>query len=284
MRINRLYASLGAAALASLALAAAPIARADENLFGYSYGPDTLPQGAFELYNWTTWRHAKDHGDYDAVDLQFELEYGITNRFQTSTYLVFDARRQQNVGAEYPNVSGFRFDGLKQAFKFNALSTYKDPIGLAFYVEPGWSRFHKVTGERIHEFELETKLIAQKNFLDDTLAWVVNVTPEFEWEFPTSEPTEAEFVLETTSGLNYRFAPNWYAGLEFRYHTEFPEYGAQEHWAVFAGPSIHYGARRWWFTLTWLPQLYGKPQEGGGHLHLDEHEKSELRLKIGYNF
>lgn len=265
-------------------LLAAPAAGADENLFGYSYGTDVLPKGHFELYNWTTWRHSKDQGAYDAVDLQFEFEYGITDRLETSSYLVFDARRQHDVGEDYPDVSRFRWDGFKQSVKYNVLSPYKDPVGLSLYLEPGYSRYHKVTGERIDEFELETKLILQKNFLDDTVAWVVNVTPEFEWYFPKEGRTEKEFIVEATTGINYRFAPNWFAGLEMRYHTEFPEYDFQEHWAVFVGPNIHYGAKKWWFTLTVLPQVYGEPSEGGSHRHFGEHEKIEVRMKVGYNF
>jgi len=262
----------------------AATARADENIFGYSYGVDTLPQGSFELYNWTTWRHSKDEGHYNAFDIQFELEYGITDRFQTATYLVFDARDQGGLDDEFDDISGFRWDGVKQSFKYNLLSTYKDPIGLSLYVEPGYSRYHKVKGERVDEFELETKLLVQKNFLDDTLSWVLNVTPEFEWEYPDDEPTEKEFIVEVTSGLSYRVAPNWFVGIEARYHTEFPEYDVQEHQAVFIGPNVHYGGRKWWATLTLLPQVWGEPNAPGSHRHFDEHEKLEVRMKLGYNF
>jgi hypothetical protein len=37
--------------------------RADERRFTYTYGPETLPQGAFEFENWVTWRS----GHTDAV-------------------------------------------------------------------------------------------------------------------------------------------------------------------------------------------------------------------------
>ena len=260
-------------------------ARADENMFGYSYGADTLPKGGFEFYNWTTWRHDKNVGEYDALDIQFELEYGITDRFQTSTYFMLDWRDQSGLDPEeYQDINGLRFDGLKQAFKYNVLSTYKDPVGLSLYLEPGWSRYHKVTGERIDEFELETKIILQKNFLDDTLLTVLNITPEFEWYYPKGGNIEKEFIVEVSGGVSYRFAPNWYAGIETRYHTEFPEYGEQEHQAVFVGPSLHFGGKKWWFTVTWMPQMWGEPNEDGEHLHFGEHERSEVRLKVGYNF
>ena len=46
----------------------------------------------------------------------------------------------------------------------------------------------------------------------------------------------------------------------------------------------HYGARKWWFTLTVLPQIAGRPHEDGSSLYLEEHEKLETRLKFGYTF
>ena len=274
--------------LAVMASGAAAPARADENMWGYSYGAETLPKGRFELYNWTTWRHSKGEGHYDAFDVLFELEYGITDRFQTSTYLAFDARRQGNLGGDggeegIGDINGFRFNGLKQAFKYNLLSPYKDPIGLSLYLEPEWMRYSRSSGEREDELALETKLILQKNFLEDSLQWVVNVTPEFEWGFPEGEGTEEELVLEATSGLSYRIAPNWFAGLEVRYATEFEDYREQGGQAVFLGPNLHYAAERWWLTLAWVPQIWGEPSERG-HRNFDDFEKSELRLKIGYNF
>ena len=52
---------------------------------------------------------------------------------------------------------------------------------------------------------------------------------------------------------------------------------------VVACPAIHYGSEKWWATLAYTPQLFGSPSPGRT-LALDEYEKRELRLKIGYNF
>ena len=61
-----------------------------------------------------------------------------------------------------------------------------------------------------------------------------------------------------------------------------------ERWSVQAGPSLHYGGRHWWATLTWLPQLSGGgetfPEQDDTGLHLIEKTKQEGRLRVGYNF
>lgn len=268
-------------------------ARADENLFGYSYGSETLPKGKSEAYVWVTHRADKSEGAYQATDTKFELEHGFTDRLQVSGYLNFKSHKISGLEPEFEDVHrDFGWSGAQVAFKYALLSPYKDPIGLALYIEPGYSRIDKVSGERNREWELEAKLIAQKNFMNDQLIWVGNVTFEQEFEKERedglwSDEWEKEAALEFTTGLSYRFAPNWFAGVEARYHSEFPDFPDEtrrEHYAIFVGPTVHYGGERWWFTATWLPQVVGSPHEPGRHLQLEEHEKNEFRLKVGYNF
>ena len=272
--------------------------RADENIFGYAYGSETLPKGKWEAYNWATGRFSKGKGSYTAFDFKQEIEYGITDRFQMSVY--FNERYHDFSGGavEGEGESGsaarlhrFAYEGNQLAFKYNILSPFKDALGLALYVEPGYSLIEKISGEKILEWELETKLIFQKNFLEDQIVTALNLTAEFEWERArpaNGESFGGEMIWEVTGGISYRVARNWYVGVEARYHTEFPnmDVSKQEHWAVFAGPTIHYGAERWWATLTWLPQLTGWPidSERSRNLHFDEHERNEIRLKVGYNF
>ena len=145
----------------------------------------------------------------------------------------------------------------------------------------------------------EHNLIAQKYLLDASLIWVGNLGIEgtyakraainnlpadFEW--PTKPEMELEFILGT--GLSYRFAPNWYAGVETQYETEFETEVGQERWTVFAGPTLHYGAKNYWMTATWFPQIAGGREQFDAQddkdLHLIEKTKNEFRVKFGYNF
>lgn len=268
-------------------------ASADENLFGYSTGADTLPQGAWEVYEWITYRSQKAQGTYEAVDYRTEIEYGWTDSFSQAVYLNFiqhkiegSAPVDETGAPEYEDLlTGVRLQGIQTAFKFNVLSTYKDPVGLSFYFEPGFSQIFKITGEDQEEYSLEVKTLVQKNFLENLMAVVFNLNLEHESRrFRGNSLWERELSVEATTGISYRFVPNWFGGLEARYHSEYPDYGRREHWAVFLGPNIHYGAEKWWFTATILPQFQGGPTEEGETAHLSEHEKTEYRLKIGYNF
>jgi hypothetical protein len=274
-------------------LAATP-AQADEQYFGYTYSSEVLPKGQTEAELWATDRRGKADGHFDAQDYRIELEHGFTNRLTIAGYANFAGNHIRGLDPDERTDRDFAFRGLSAEFKYNVLSPYKDGIGLTLYAEPGWSRIHG-GGEKGTEYELELKAIVQKNFLDDRLIWAANFTFEPEWEKEkevdevsgeTEIEWEKELKLAVSSGLSYRVAPGWHAGVEGRYASVYPHWTDglhRETYAVFAGPSIHYGGKKWWGTLTYLPQLFGSPSPGRS-LALDEFEKRELRLKIGYNF
>ena len=166
------------------------------------------------------------------------------------------------------------------------LSPYKDPIGLALYIEPTWG---------LDERELETKLILQKNFLDDRVVWAANLTAAAEKERFHGD-WEREGELELTTGLAYQFAPGWHGGLEYRHHRGYEGRGfsaAKRAYAVnFIGLSVHYAARRWWATATFLTQLANAKAYNdearediiGGRFYGEHHERQELRLRLGLCF
>ena len=284
-------------AIAGVLLSLRP-AVADENLMGYVYGAETLPKGKWEAYQWITLRADKESGTYRGYDLRTEVETGLTDRLQAAFYLNTRGHHISGV-PELEDRDGFEFSGVSAEFKYRLKSPYIDGYGLALYVEPGYNRVDKVSGEIEEELELETKLIFQKNFLDDTLVWSINYTLEPEWEIEGEEEEHhhegdaegeeeeefsSELAEELSTGLSYRIAPRWFLGTELRAHSEWPGFSHREHVAVFLGPNVHYGGERWWWTATVLPQIWGHPDGEVAGLQLDEHERIELRFKLGYNF
>lgn len=286
---------------------------ADEQLFGYVQGAETIPKGQTQVYQWLTERNGKSDGTYVGRDYRTEIEYGLSNRLQSSFYInasghdISNAHsnseeHSEGLSSDFPNKStSLEFNGFSNALKYILLSPYKPNklggVGLALYVEPGYSTVHKVTGEKMHEYSVETRFIIQKNFLEDRMVFAFNVNSEFEKRKMRGESEwEDEVALEFTSGLTYLFRPNWYFGFESRYHSEYPglmgrnkfllspNYGPREHWAVFLGPVVHYAAKKWWITATWLPQIRGGLDGGSQHgsKHLGEHEINEVRLKVSY--
>jgi hypothetical protein len=278
-------------------------AEADESLFGYLRGAETLPKGAIEVVQTTTRRWDKGAGDYTAYDSKTELEYGVTDRFTSAVYLLGQAVKTQDILIDgyIPKDAdtGLKLSGFELSAKYNFLSPAKDDFGLAGYVSGAYTTLDPHSGQKKDKYTVEGWLLGQKNFLDDQLIWVGNVGMEatyakrkpidnlpagFDW------PTGAEMEIGITAGtgVSYRIAPKWFIGAEALYDTEFETEVGQERWSVQAGPNVHYGDKNWWFTLSWLPQLRGGgekfAQQDNMNLHLIEKTKQEVRLKVGFNF
>src|SRR5256885_17186044 len=122
------------------------------------------------MERWGTDRRGKGAGHYDAQDYRLELEHGITDRFAVSAYANFAGHHIRGLEPEFQRVDlGFAFQGVSAEFKDNGLNTDRDGLGLTFYAEPGSVRILKPKEERVTEYKLETKAIAQKNLLNSRL-------------------------------------------------------------------------------------------------------------------
>ena len=312
---SKLNAALTALTTALLVLPA----HADENLLGYVSGAETLPQGASEAYLFVTHRWDKGRGSYSANDVSAEYEYGLTHRLTASLELKGQSIDTSGlvIDGYLPgaNSYGLKPSGIEGKLKYNFLSAAKDPVGLSgtLALVQLWRDPHSGFDKDTTKAEFGLQL--QKLLLDDQLTLVANTgieatyakrkaldaatqasadtaiqsltsdpTASFEW--PTKPEMEIEFKLG--AGASYRFAPNWSVGVETQYETEFETEVGQERWSVFAGPSIHYGGKKWWATLTWFEQLAGGGEkyinQADDNLHLIEKTKHELRFKLGYNF
>jgi len=303
-----------AALIASLLAGPAPAA-ASEGTMGWVYLLDLTPKGGKEIQFWNTHGRGQSQGRYRLNEPRVEFEYGVTDDFQVGLYYnwgrVVSANGNGVDGTTYGKAipenhdpvlpfSGHDRSGVSAEFIYRILSPYRDALGFGVYVEPRWGS----DGFR----ELETKLLFQKNFLDDRLIWGANATVSPEWEPKTGNPActagdedclprrEKAMEVEFTTGVMYRFQPGWFAGVEYRNHREYsahslaPKY--REHSAHFLGPTIHYASRHWWVSVNWLHQLPAASCYSGencentvGHrVYGDEHEKNIYRLRMGYVF
>ena len=284
-------------------LVATPVVHADESLLNYVKGAEAQPKGSWELYQWFTQRRGKGTGRYRAGDFRTEVEYGVTDRLAMALYLNGQGvdTRGILVDAYIPKDERYRYaySGIASALKYNFSSPISQPLGVSLYVEPTIATKDPHSGQQKRTYSFETALLLQRNFREDTLIWMTNVglestyakrapvadrPPDLEW------PVIPEMEIEPTvaTGVSMRVAPNWYLGGETVYQSEFETEVGRERWSVFAGPTAHYGTRKWWATLTWFPQLRGGgelvPGQDSPHLHLVEKTKQEWRLKVGFNF
>lgn len=272
-------------AITAVTLCVALPVNADENLFNYVKGSETLPKGHVDVYQTVELRDGKDVGSYHAWDIDTELEYGVTDKFQISAELkqhIFDIHGNE----ELRNGTFYRMGGVELAAKYRLNSVFKDGYGITLRPEIGFLRYDDVGGIIQEEIFVAPSVIYQKNFMDDRVILVANAGVEWAWGKKPAEEYAKEFSIQGGLGAAYRFAPNWFLGVDSRVRSEFPDFdlGNHEHTVVFVGPSLHYASEKWWATFTWGNQVWGHGVDEIGHRTFAEESRNEFILKIGLNF
>jgi Family of unknown function (DUF6662) len=271
-------------------LAGTNLLRADEQLFGLVRGAETLPQGRSELYQFVTLRTGKAEGSYYGLDFDTEVEHGFTDKFQAD--LSVENRYFDNHGVNgdrdaLDDTDQYRFGGVTAAAKYRVLSTFEDPIGLAFRVEGGYLFNDEVDGLAENEFYIAPEADLQKDFRDDTLITAAWLGAELAWGKRPAEFYTRELAWQGGAGVAWRFAPNWFIGVEADTRAEYPMFDLNnfEHVVIYAGPSLHYSAKHWWVTLTYFYQAWGNgvDEPADGRTYAEETDM-QILLKVGFNF
>lgn len=306
-------------------------ATAGENLWVYAKGTDTRPQGSFEFKIADTIRLNKNAGEhYTFHDIHPEIEYGITDKLTVAAEVVIFSH-DYDVGEDGPGpmneagdgtgkFSDTQFAGYELSMKYNVLSPYKDVVGLSVGASYERRDKYRLDGSDIDQDSIVGFVFLQKGFLDNTLQTVLNVKTEFEnRNSPDGDVTEEELSLEVMAGISYRFAPQWFIGLEYRHQSDYLnpkvrseagnegfdaegytdgldrsnfsisdfQIGSQHQHGNYFGPTIHFAEQKWWATAGVLYQF-----AGGGSEHADvredrnwdEHERFHVGLSYGYEF
>ena len=155
-------------ALIVLFFLGAAFVRADEQLWGFVRGAETLPAHRSELYQFYTFREGKPEGTYYGSDFESEYEYGFTDKFQASLSLVQHYFYNQGVDGDRDALddhNNYRFGGVEGSAKYRLLSPFKDPIGLALRLEGGYLLNDEVDGLKQHERYVKPEIDLQKDFL-----------------------------------------------------------------------------------------------------------------------
>jgi hypothetical protein len=211
--------------------------------FTFIYEAPTSAQGSVETENWVTWGRTTNPGRADQIDFRHEFEIGVTDKFQASVYVAdwFYARDSQT--------DGFTYSDSAVELIYNLTNPVVDPVGLSIYEEVR-------TGDRV--FELESKVIVQKNF--GPLIVVYNATLEAVWEGEGWKARSGE--LQQALGTSYEISPRFSVGVELLHEFIFPDWHDNEKIRnVFVGPNVSYRHGNWFVTVTGLAQATDTPDE-----------------------
>ena len=288
---------------ALLLFAVSEAGMAGEGAFGWIYTLDLQPKGTWEFEQRLQRNHGQAAGKYDVWLSRTELEYGLTNDLQIAGYLnSYSADIDQNytnqevcqgratctsgfpVPASHDGASPYKskgIDGYSVELIYRLSNPVTSPVGVGFYVEPTFGKLKN---------ELETRLLLQSNFMDDSLIVASNIVFANEQLKFLGEGNVPESMFDVLFGVSYRFQPKWFAGVEARWHNDFAAYNLknQTQRAFFWGPNLHYAEKDWWITAALRYQPKGGTCMGDGTGECsdgrvwDSHTKTEMMFKFGF--
>lgn len=257
---------------------------AQDRTFVRTYQSITLPKGAKDLEVWNTFRTGRQYF-YNRLDQRLELEVGLTDKLQTAAYLNIEYKAQ---GAHLDTLGGIpdtASSGISESTLFSVSSEWKlklsDPvanaIGSAIYAELTFSPT---------ELEVEGKLILDKK--NDKNIFALNLVGEYEVGFDVKKgetEMEKEFKAEFDLAYMRMLKPHLGLGLEIKQHNVFVE-SKMEHSAIFGGPTLFYSGDKFFLILNALPQWSNLQTNDANpnSLDLNEYEKVEVRLLVGFSF
>jgi len=254
-------------------------------MFAYTYQTNVLNKGDFDLEFQNSFASGKT-GAYSPfifgrhLDQRLELEVGLGKKVQTSFYL----------NSELFNFADTSSSEISQKLKISFSNEWKwklsDPvanrIGFTLYEEL------EIGG---NNFEWETKLIFDKRWQKDLLAFNIVNQYEIEREIKReNDHTEAEWEvsspLEFDLGYMHFCKPEIGFGLEVRNNNDITKEDGWMNSVLFAGPAFHASIGKFFTNITALAQLSNlkKTDEAPGNMDLNNYEKMEVRLLVGYSF
>jgi hypothetical protein len=247
---------------------------AQDRYFARTYNSNVLPKGSFDIEAWHTSRFGHEGQYFHAQDQRLEFEVGLGGNVQTAFYF---NHYQKSISDSQNEIVHTSQVGFSNEWKWK-VSKPASRMGIALYGEWG------VKGD---EIELETKLILDRNFGKNLLAF--NAVYELEMEAEREggatelelEETPVEFDLAYMRNLSTSFG----LGAEVVNHNDIVK-GSWNNSVLYAGPTINYRGDRWFVIAGYLPQLVNlrKTATSPGNKVLDAHERAEARILVGFSF
>lgn len=263
--------------LVEVALSAAS-ARADDfdtkHIFGFTEGTDINAPDEREAEFVTTAHVLKRGGGrYRAVEQQATAEGALTQALGyevTAHGVAVDTRGVAGLAA----LRRVNFSGLSVEPKFVLLARETAPFGLAFSIEPEWSRIDATSGRPAQGFSAAMRLMADAK-LGERLYAGVNLIYEPEWQREAGAPLTQDALFGAAGGLTWRFAERLVLGGEVEGYAATASLGlaAPVGTAVYVGPTFFLRLAPDLFCAGgWSAQIAGRPSAG----RLDEDNRAEF--------
>ena len=256
-------------------------------IFGFTEGSSIGLQGEKEFSAESVAALGKRDGRFFASQTKLEFEHTPTQFVQVEFGALVAAHDIAGV-AGLDDRHGVSFGGMFGEFRYLLVERgTSSPAAVTVSVEPVWRRIDETSGERVANFELETRLHADTELVEDRVFLGFNAMYEPETTRRSPGVWEKESTLGFSGAIAFRPVPPLLVGAEIWYlrHYDGIAFTSFTGEAVYLGPTLYLQLNRKAFvTAAWNVQIAGREAGAAGALDLADFSRHRAKLKLAVEF
>ena len=256
-------------------------------IFGFTEGSSIGLQGEKEFSAETVAALGKRDGRFFATQTKLEFEHTPTQFVQVEFGALVASHDIANVTG-LGDRQAVNLSGLFAEFRHLLLERgASSPIAVTVSAEPVWRRIDETSGERVTNFEFETRLHADAELVPDRVFAGFNAMYEPETTRTSEGVWEKESTLGFSGAITFRPIPPLLVGAKLWYlrHYDGIAFNSFTGDAVYLGPTLYLQlTRKAFVTAAWNVQVAGREAGQAGALDLADFSRHRAKLKLAVEF
>jgi hypothetical protein len=256
-------------------------------IFGFTEGSGIGLEGEKEFSAETVAGFGRRDGHYAASQTKLEFEHTPNQFLQIEFGALVATQDIRNVtGFDDRNAVGF--GGLFGEIRYLMVERgASSPFAITVSVEPVWRRLDETTGERVTNYELESKLNIDTQLIENRLYFGLNLIYEPETTRIATGEWEKESTFGVSGALTFRPLPKLLVGGELGYFRHYDGIGFNTYTgdALFLGPTLYLQlTNKAFVTAAWATQIAGQAVGDPNPLNLADFSRNKAKLKFAFEF
>jgi hypothetical protein len=256
-------------------------------IFGFTEGSSIGLQGEKEFSSETVTALGKRDGRFFATQTKLEFEHTPTQFVQVEFGALAASHDIENVTG-LDDRRSVSFGGLFGELRYLLVERRAAfPLAVTVSAEPVWRRIDETSGERVANFEFETRLHADTELVANRVFLGFNVMYEPETTRRSEGAWEKESTLGLSGAIAFRPVPPLLIGAELWCLRHYQGIGFNSFTgdAVYLGPTLYLQlSRKAFVTAAWNVQVAGRETGQAGGLDLADFSRHRAKLKLAVEF
>jgi hypothetical protein len=256
-------------------------------IFGFTEGSSIGLQGEKEFSAEAVAALGKRDGRFFATQTKLEFEHTPTQFVQIEFGAIVASHDIENVTG-LDDRHAVSFSGVFGEFRYLLIERgATSAIAVTLSAEPVWRRIDETSGERVTNFEFETRVHADAELVADRVFLGFNALYEPETTRTGDRAWEKESTLGVSSAIALRPVPALLIGAELWYlrHYDGIAFNSFTGDAVYLGPTLYLQlSRKAFVTAAWNVQVAGREAGQAGALDLADFSRHRAKLKLAVEF